>query len=282
MRLAQVARKLSITTEDIVDFLEIRGITIEKDSNTKLEEEAVQLLYRYFEVEEKSKTEELPLTEEIEAESIKEDDIAETEELSKEADEEKEEEENIIQNEQQQEEPVEEKNQIVEDSEKSVKKSFKTVDELLQDEGNDVDEDLVIKPAKVELKGLNVVGKIDLPEPKPKPESREEEKEKTKLNTKKSYLKPRKKMPKRHQKRELSPSEIRKREEEREARKRERIEKEKKRKREQFYKEKVLKPKRLEQKSKPKKKKTESVEQNKIQKPQPKTLLGKFWRWLNT
>jgi len=281
MRLAQAARKLSITTEDIVDFLEIRGITIEKDSNTKLEEEAVKLLYRYFEIEEESKTEELPSPEEIKPEATGDIIIEETEQESIEQEEEKVEKQNINLKEEK-EETNEEEIQTAEKSEKVIKKSFKTVEEVLQDEGRGVDEDLVIKPAKVELKGLNVVGKIDLPEPKPKPKPEPEQKQETKLKPKKSYSQARKTPPKRNQKRELSPAEIRKREEEREARKRERIEKEKKKKREQFYKERILIPKQLEQKKKPKKKRSDEVERNELQKPQPKTLLGKFWRWLNT
>ena len=84
MRLAQAARKLSITTDDIVDFLEIRGIVIEKDSNTKLDENAVKLLYRHFEIEEEeaeneviAEVEDTIRTEEKDEVDEKEDKIAE-------------------------------------------------------------------------------------------------------------------------------------------------------------------------------------------------------------
>ncbi|MGJ3233786.1 hypothetical protein [Marivirga sp.] len=278
MRLAQVARKLSITTEDIVDFLEIRGITIEKDSNTKLGEDALKLLYKHFEIEE---------NEEIVQESITE---SNSEEIipDKEGDEAHEKENQDLLDEQQAEQEDEAKLEKVEVEEESPseikeekKKSFKTVGELLEQQEDDADSELVIKAPKMELKGLNVVGKIDLPEPKPKaePEPKEEAKEKPK----KTYGKPRhQRTGRRNKKSELSPAQIRKRQEQKEARKRERIEKEKKKKREQFYKEKVLKPKQIEQKNKPKKKKKEVEEVDRIKKPKPKTLLGKFWRWLNT
>lgn len=282
MRLAQVARKLSITTEDIVDFLEIRGINIEKDSNTKLGEDAVKLLYKHFEIEEHEEILQEPKDEQVtdsisnveapkeEEEATHEKGSQDTVDGQKAGFEDEEEPEQVEEEEQSPSEIKEEK-----------KKSFKTVGELLEQQEDDSDSELVIKAPKMELKGLNVVGKIDLPEPKSKAEP--EQKEEVKEKPKKSYAKRKhQKKPRRNQKPELSPAEIRKRKEQREARKRERIEKEKKKKREQFYKEKILKPKQLEQKSKPKKRKKEQQEINVIQKPQPKTLLGKFWRWLNT
>lgn len=280
MRLAQAARKLSITTEDIVDFLEIRGIAIEKDSNTKLEERAIQLLYKHFEIEEESKPEEIVPQKEVETEKIEEDnqEITEAknqkiEDLKKETSEE----ERQVSDEE--EAKISPRENIVD--EKPIKKSFRTVDEVLEAEGEETHEDFVIKPAKIELKGLNVVGKIDLPEPKPK--SDPEQKAESKVKAKKVFPKTREnKSPGRRQKRELSPSEIRKREEQKEARKREQIEKEKKKKREQFYKEKILKPKQIEQKNKPKKGKSVVEDKSTEKKPQPKTILGKFWKWLNT
>jgi hypothetical protein len=281
MRLAQAARKLSITTEDIVDFLEIRGIVIEKDSNTKLDEKAVKLLYKYFEIEEENNLEEVVTKVDLEPEepeetkginqNIKEPDDSEKEEPKEElkVSEEKEE--------------IEDKPDESSVEEKSDKKSFKTVNELLEEDGDNSDNDFVIKAPKVELKGLNVVGKIELPEPKPKPQSEEKEESKIK-RTKRSAPKNKenRKTSNRRQKVELSPAEIRKREEQREARKRERIEKEKKKKRELFYKEKILKPKQIEQKNRLKKKKSKIADEPIVQKPKPKTVLGKFWCWLNT
>ncbi|WP_296621443.1 hypothetical protein [Marivirga sp.] len=278
MRLAQAARKLSITTEDIVDFLEIRGMTVEKDSNTKLEERAVQLLYKHFDIEEDSKLKGVEPKEDIGTIEIKEEEqtIPEIDLPKSEG-----QKEDVTESQEIEETEIESEENLVE--EKPNNKLFKTVDELLEGESDNSSDDFVIKAPKVELKGLNIVGKIDLPEPKPKPEV--EQKEESKVNRrKKSHLKTRedRKPPKKRQKRELTPTEIRKREEQKEARKRERVEKEKKKKREQFYREKILKPKQIEQKNKLKKRKSSAVETGSEQKPQPKTVLGKFWLWLNT
>ncbi|WKV12611.1 hypothetical protein [Marivirga harenae] len=281
MRLAQAARKLSITTDDIVDFLEIRGIVIEKDSNTKLDENAVKLLYRHFEIEEEeaeneviAEVEDTIRTEEKDEVDEKEDKIAEP------ADSEPEEE---VSEKNAEKSSVEIQNieEVPAEIQKEKKKAFKTVGELLEDQAEHSDEELIIKAPKVELKGLNVIGKIDLPEPKRKAQT--EQSEETQDRKKKSFSQPsRQRKPRRNQKRELSPAEIRKKEEQKDARKRERIEREKKRKREQFYKEKVLKPKQLEQKTKPTRKKKVTEQTREVQKPQPKTILGKLWRWLNT
>lgn len=285
MRLAQAARKLSITTEDIVDFLKIRGISIEKDSNTKLEEEAVNLLYRYFEIEEDTEIEQPEVEEEVavnEEVAVKEEsnedkeEKEDTESLEIVEGEKKETDSYIEEELKAQPEPDE--NQVEGESKA---RSFKTVEELLESQEEETDENLVIKPAKVELKGLNVLGKIDLPEPKSKPLPEKKEETKVKVS-KKSYGKSKDhKSSRRRPQRELSPTELRKREEQREAKKREKAEREKKKKREQFYKEKILKPKQLEQKSKPKKK-VYTEEKVTMTKPKPKTALGKFWRWLNT
>ena len=279
MRLAQAARKLSITTDDIVDFLEIRGVSIEKDSNTKLDEEAVELLYKYFEIEEEGK---------VEIEEIEEDESVDQEEDSlkelsaaKSLNLESDQVEDKVADEEETAAPAEKDIQATEGKEESIKRSFKTVDELLEGDDDHSSTDFIIKAPKVELKGLNVVGKIDLPEPKQKSEP--EEKKEVDRRTKKSTANTRPRRPlKRKQKRELSPAEIRKRQEEKDARKLERIKKERKKKREEFYKEKVLKPKQIEQKNKPKKKKSAAVGKMVEQKPKPKTVLGKFWRWLNT
>jgi hypothetical protein len=282
MRLAQVARKLSITTEDIVDFLEIRGITIEKDSNTKLGEDALKLLYKHFEIEEDEEIVQEPKDESIIEPTSKVEPPKEDEEAAHEKENQDLLDEHKVElKEDVEAEKVEQQEELPSEIKEEKKKSFKTVGELLEHQEDDSDSEMVIKAPKMELKGLNVVGKIDLPEPKPKsvPEQKEEVKEKSK----KTYSKPKQqRAPRRNKKPELSPAEIRKREEQKEARKRERIEKEKKKKREQFYKEKVLKPKQIEQKTKPKKKKKVAEEVERIQKPKPKTLLGKFWRWLNT
>lgn len=290
MRLAQAARKFSITTEDIVDFLEIRGIAIEKDSNTKLNEEAIVLLHKFFEVEENDEVE-LVVVEEVEhvttAEDIElisevEDDLEgeiELERVEDAANEKQEEVELEMQNESEEEEQIAIE-EVIEVKETDTK-SFKTVEELKESADDESDNEFVIKAPKVELRGLNVLGKIELPEPKPKPEAEQKEDTVAKSKRANPNLKDRRGNRK-NTKRELSPAEIRKREEQREIRKRKQIELEKKRKGENFYKKNILKPQQLEQKKKPTKQKALTAEKTLAQKPQPKTTLGKFWRWLNT
>ena len=153
MRLAQAARKISITTEDIVNFLAKRDILVEKDSNTKLSEEAIKLLFSYYDVE-------------IEQKQAIETDKAEKQVQTKEAEASiapsfTEESENIDVMEDQQLEIAEEEDVPAEIQ--PAKKSFKTVGELLENDFETDQEDLVIKAPKVQLQGLNVLGKIDLP-----------------------------------------------------------------------------------------------------------------------
>ncbi len=311
MRLAQAARNLSITTDDIVTFLAKKDIVIEKDSNTKLDENSIHLLFEYFDtdiplkkevktesvsVETNSDEELAPQPEENdlqkeEAESpIKEDDIVEpdTSQEGKLDSEEAQERDDLnesltVEENLGEEEPInkEEENQMDEQvSAKPTTKKYKTVADLLGDE-QDEDNDVVIKAPKVSLQGLNVLGKIDLPEPKPKQEKEEDQKhEKKEQNKNRSLRRP----ASRNTRKELTPQQLREREKKKELRKREEVERKAKKKREAFYKEQILKPKQEQQKKKkPKQKKTTEKIKNQIQpKPIPKTVLGKFWRWLNT
>lgn len=315
MRLAQAARNLSITTDDIVTFLAKKDIIIEKDSNTKLDENSINILFEYFdsdiplkkEVEiapvsvETNLEEELALqTKEIdlqkdEAESpIKEDNIVKPdnsqEEQAKQDPKEAQEpddlnesltvKENVIEEESININKEDENQQGKQVPAISTSKKYKTVADLLEDE-QDEDYDVVIKAPKVSLQGLNVLGKIDLPEPKPKQEKVEDQKgEKKEQNKNRS---PRRSAS-RSTRKELTPQQLREREKKKELRKREEVERKAKKKREAFYKEQILKPKQEQQKKKkPKQKKAAEKIKNHIQpKPIPKTVLGKFWRWLNT
>ncbi|GAA5028009.1 hypothetical protein GCM10011506_15490 [Marivirga lumbricoides] len=346
MRLAQAARNLSITTDDIIAFLSKKGIEVEKDSNTKLDEESVSLLFDYFDtkpVEEKEaakKNADIDNKGKAEVEPTTHDETNNGKDYvalkSNESNESNESVEKVLPKDQsvvtqehselhsedknsnskdssfepaetqEDNKPAEENNMDVahihvegkvdeNDKEKideltsevqPSSKRYKTVADILDSETtSSTEEDIVIKAPKISLKGLNVLGKIDLPEPKPKEEKQKHSAEKDKssnINKKKAHR--RLKDNSRGKKRELTPQQIREREKKREARKQEEAERLRKKKKEAYYKEKILKPTQEKQKkNKPKKARTSNTEVNKKQvKPQPTTLLGKFWRWLNT
>ncbi|MBK6266270.1 hypothetical protein JKA74_14585 [Marivirga sp. S37H4] len=296
MRLAQAARDLSITTEDITSFLAKKGITIEKDSNTKLNDESVTLLFDYFEGDlrvkkKKKETEQLP-------EPVQES----KPELSEEEVDEKESQQPVIEEKSTEIEfsediNIEATNEPAKETEDTSihnditeaaainspgEREYKTVSDLLES-GDEISDDVVIKAPKVSLQGLNVLGKIDLPAPKAKAEKVEAEIDKKTIR-KNDSARRNKREPLKRSRKELTPQQIREREQKREKRRREEAAKLEKKRKEKFYKEKILKPKQEQQKKrKPKKSKTMAPEKAQVQKrPQPTTLIGKFWRWLNT
>ncbi len=306
MRLAQAARDLSITTDDIITFLEKKGITIEKDSNTKLTEESVSLLFDNFETpisrkQEKEETEaELSpeIIEENQVEAIEDNATLELTENSVNKVAEIPEQNNQLQDditvakEEETEELVLKEtakepaayNETETDEVKTPKeKKYQTVTDLLESE-EEFSDDVVIKAPKVSLQGLNVLGKIELPEPKPKAEKVKPEVGTDKKPAKKHSDSRRRREPVKRNRRELTPQQIREREQKRESRKREEDAKLEKRRKEKYYKEKILRPKQEQQKNrKPKKRKeVEPANTPQNRKPQPTTVLGKFWRWLNT
>ncbi|GAB3336738.1 hypothetical protein GCM10027429_20390 [Marivirga atlantica] len=321
MRLAQAARKLTITTDEIVSFFKKREIEIIKDSNTKLEEDHIELLFNYYGVPIK---EEKTITSEPEIDTVKEDQIVAAEaKLEDEVADKVEDEPNEVadqteakpetSDEMPSSDIVEETNshKAEEEEQENIKElttpqhieevkpssKYKTVTDLLEEQeakesSDELDEDneeeeVVIKAPKVTLQGLNVVGKIDLPEPKPK-EAKEEKAEETseKKQSRSNSRKPYKKHQKKGRRKELSPQQIREKEKKKAEQKRIAEEKARKKQREAYYKENVLKPQQqLQKKKKPKKKQqttTLAYEGKTETKPTPKTALGKFWRWLNT
>ncbi len=310
MRLAQAARNLSITTDDIVTFLAKKDIEIERDSNTKLDENSIHLLFKYFDADIPVKKSELNDTELIsekkdieiensytdldnttvestEEETLNIQDIEAEIDHTKIDDVETEVNESIMENEDIAETEEQKEQSFVKEGENSdaplgTSQKYKTVADLLEDESN-IDDDVVIKAAKVSLQGLNVLGKIDLPEPKSKQEKEESPKRIKKDNSKNRSPK---RAVSRSSRKELTPQQLREREKKKEIRKKEEEERRAKKKREEFYKEQILKPKQEQQKKKkPKqklKKSAHSVENKSTVKPLPKSILGKFWRWLNT
>lgn len=129
MRLAQLARKLAVKPAEITEFLAGQNITIEDSSNAKVADEYVKVVLAHFAPELMASLEN------------QEQDEATPTEIP---------------------EPVETETAAVTDS-----AAMQEVERPIVDEEPSTFTE-VIKPPKVELPGLKVVGKIELPEPKKK------------------------------------------------------------------------------------------------------------------
>ena len=140
MRLGQLARKLSIRQLDIVDFLAKNKVEIRDDVNAKLENEHVHLAIQHFDSS-------LLEIKEVSRPMIGV--ISSTEELKK-----------IELKPEMEEPPV-----VIPIFEESKPAGVILSDEIIE----------VIKAPKIELQGLKVLGKIELPEPKSKEELVKEE-----------------------------------------------------------------------------------------------------------
>ncbi|MEM9391061.1 MAG: hypothetical protein AAGA02_11340 [Bacteroidota bacterium] len=147
MRLFQLARKLSTTTDNLISVLEQHNHEIENQSNAKLTEEQEQILTTHFNSiqEEESRIKEIELPEkepiEIEVEKPEPDEVAE---------------------------------EVQEIPEKEPEKDVESNDEVE-----------VIRVKKVKLDGPKVLGKIELPEPAAKAEpKRKEENRKREVKSK--------------------------------------------------------------------------------------------------
>lgn len=311
MRLGQFARKYDIRVQDLISYLE-SDVKEEIHSNTKLSDEVESNILDFFGIDVEVIQKELPVIEdepEITSESKKEesqesvvmsepvsekvpewdaedseygvktdkapafpetplDDIASVEgeiALPEESVDEKEIETPIIKK--------------TEPAEDEIIQTDKLL-ELLESEESpkDLEKIKLIKAPKKELAGLKVLGKVDLPEPKKKSETKKDE-ESQKVNQGRN--------------KQLSSEEKEKRrlkakqkQEAYEARQ-EKIRKEQKAKqlkelKASHYKQKI-------QKVDPKKKRqTPPVPDKPVEaptkkaKPEPKTLLGKWWHWMNT
>lgn len=134
MRLGQLARKISIRQSDMVDFLVKSGVSIVNDSNARLEDDQVQSILQHF------------------APAFRQEAVVAVEPIFSDA---------AIQ------QPVEDvtieeevKHEQIEISgkETEVPESKQQIEEKVE----------VIKAPKVDLPGLKVLGKIELPEPKKK------------------------------------------------------------------------------------------------------------------
>lgn len=148
----------------------------------------------------------------------------------------------------------------------------------------DLDKIKLIKAPKRELSGLKVLGKVDLPEPKKK-----EEKPKEIVTEKdlREYRNPRRKrQPLTEEEKEKRRLKAKQKKEAYEARqeKRQKEQEDKKLKalKEQHYKRKLAQAKAVQVKRSAKHQDPPAPKSKVDTRPKPKTLLGKFWRWMNT
>lgn len=256
MRLGQLARKLSISTSKITDFLAQHQIQISKDANARLEDHHAMLVIKNFKpeiLEEESallkgnadQTEpiEAPIAEPVEAVTP---------------------------------------SPVAEDIVVSVHE---------EQHPETVQEPAVIKAPKVELTGLRVVGKIELPEVRKKeaPREKQDGDDTTAQRIHAEEIDP-SKVKRRHKRRErhtskaepwVNPVALQRERAEREAEQRRKEEAEKKKhQRSTFYQKQVSK------KSQPMKRArlvNEPVEVLPVDtRPAPRTWWGRFLRWLST
>lgn len=247
MRLAQLARKLTIRPTVIVDFLTQHNIQIEDGSNTRLADDHVALIMQKFAPARAA---------EIAAELVIE---KETELITS---------------------IREEKVEVIAQSTAIESVPFSSEESLPE-------KIEVIKAPKVELSGLKVLGKIDLPEPKKKEEPAGDQPQIDQTIPAEVDKKPRQENRKPYPSRKETSSQragknpiaLERERNALEAEKKKRAQlKDEKEKRTQHYlsKVKVVAP------TKSVKLVKEEVEELTLMAPVPKTLWGKFKRWLNT
>lgn len=250
MRLGQLARKLSLRPSQLVDFLAEKSIQTEEGSNTRLSDENTRLIVEHFAPE---SMEEIikPTGEEATLEVV----------VSR--------------------EPESEIKETVQPESDTT-----TTEPVLLTKNEPADEQSepeVIRVQKIELSGLKVLGKIDLPEPKKKeqkPEGDTSEEEQSK-HKRKGEAKSKHLRRERDQRTWRNPLEVERQREARglEEKRKAEIEREKE-KRKHHYQNKVKQVKQP-KRSKPAKA-TVPVKKPIDNRPIPKTWVGRFLRWWTT
>ncbi len=242
MRLGQLARKLSLRPSQLVDFLATKQINLEEGSNARLQDDHVTAIVTYFAPERLQEIVTQSKAEEVVVEVTPE----------------------VIP------EPVE------------IKEEMEVQIENIQPE--EPQEIELIKAPKVELTGLKVLGKIELPEPKKKeistqPESTEEQEQEEKIKSRPA----KRNAPSRtdrqpNQKEWKNPIAVQREREAREAeeKRKDALEREKEKKRMHYLSKVKTEPtKAVRVYDEPKEVKAKVVV------APPKTLWGKFIKWLN-
>ena len=176
MRLASLARKITVTPSQISSYLEESGVALLQGSNTKLSDDQIEQVLTHFnkELPEQKELVEPEVVEEITEQVLIEEQAEEPEVEAQE--------EEIQESE---ESPVVEETIVEEITAPEPEPTFVDPSYLSKKEEDDeelgitekaaLDENIeIIKPPKVKLQGLTVKGKIDLPEPKIKEEVEEE------------------------------------------------------------------------------------------------------------
>ena len=268
MRLGQLARKYDVSPQEIISYLmEIAPGYHDLHHNSKLDVQTKSLVAKRFDDPEKLRDK---APEEIEQKFLEQEITDDPEELSE-----------VDQGELDTSLPElevqepQKKEEVVIETDKLL--------ELLESEETSIDLSKItrIKASKKELDGLKVVGKIELPEPKIKAAEKSEQQEKEPKPVKNA----------RHQRRQLSVEEQEKRRLKAEKRKEEyEARKEKRKKAKERKRRKALNETRYQQKlrrsksNQPKLKDNEQIPQASSEvaeeRPKPKTLIGKFWRWM--
>ncbi|WP_421895354.1 hypothetical protein [Marinoscillum sp.] len=278
MRLGQLSRQLNLDTTDIVNFLAENNIEVKDHPNVKLDENAEQMvLEKFAESKPKEPVERIEASEQLSVDN-------EPVEISSDA---------LLEEpgDLMEKELIDELTVDIPEVEPEESANIEEAADSEEETPESEEEIEVIKAPKIELPGLKVVGKIDLPEPKaPKPEAdqepkEEEEKEESipkvrlvhhsKRNSR-PRLTPEQLEEKRLRNRKAKEKRIREAEERARAREIQRLKDIKA----EHYKKKLAKP--GAKATANKKKASAKPKQSTKQKPQPKSLLGKFWRWLNT
>jgi hypothetical protein len=252
MRLAQLARKISLKQIEIVEFLAQYSIEVEDTANAKLEDTHVQLVIEKL----------APLLQLVIANELASAEPEEVIEASV----------SVVS-------PVSIQEEVVEE--------LASVEEVQEHASEPIEETAeVIRAPKIELSGLKVLGKIELPEKKKKEELVTEEAgelvatETDKKITSRERIVKNDRKPKPQQRPSRNPlAEAREREKREEEEKRRQETERKKEIRTQNYMKKVQ-VKTPVKRAKPET--TTTPKFQKVKKEEPKTLWGKFVKWLTT
>lgn len=272
MRLGQLSRKLNITINDIVAYLADKGIEINPHPNSKLEEAIENEVIATFSIEDVSEG----LI--VQEESIVEDvlpEVAQKSDESKEVDSTQEPE--LLPEAEEPEKEVEESQAQAQQNQEQLNQAEQELEEF--------------KAEKIRLEGLKVLGKIELPEPKaPKEDKEEEDAEDPSedednggvnvVRHSRQNSRPRLTPEQREERRLKNKRAKEKRLQKERQRKKELELLRKKEKKEKHYLNKINNPSPYPKKVKSKK--TVRKRAQETQSKQPKTLMGKFWKWLNT
>jgi hypothetical protein len=250
MRLGQLARKLALRPAEIVEFLAENDIRIPDGANARLETDHVNLIMKRFvpgwieTSEEESEQEEVVILQETNL-----DQLSSSPEL-----------------------PTEEQPQPLAEPE---------VEAEADDRAESAE---VIRAPKVELSGLKVIGKIDLPELKKKEEQPKEETSVNPVDSRDERRENRRQFDgnrKRHHRPEKNPIAVQREREEREAQKKreEQIARDKEKRTQKYLKNYKAAP--TTKAVRLVKEDTMEMSAQELMEP-PKTILGKFLRWLKS